>query len=88
MGIMEFHNTIKIEGQDNNVADVIDKITVGTSDFMKVYRQRFIGAEMYGLGDNPRWFGVELYTMGDRLNNNLLDDFRREFPNVNAEVSA
>lgn len=83
---IQFHNTIKIEGQDNNVSDVIEKIMMGNSEFMSVHRQSYIGGEMYGLGDNPRWYGMDIYTMGDSLNNSRLDDFRREFPNVNAEV--
>jgi hypothetical protein len=47
-----------------------------------------MGAEMYGLTDNPRWFGVDLYLQGSESVDNIkLDAFRKEFPNVNAEVN-
>ena len=80
-------NTIKIEGQDNNVSSVIDALTGNKSVFMDTHSQTYIGAEVYGLTDNPRWFGAEINTEGEKLDNVMLDSFRKEFPNVNAEVA-
>lgn len=79
-------NIIKIEGQDNNVSNVIDALTQNKSVFMDTHEQTYLGAEVYGLTDNPRWFGADLMTEGDKLDNVKLDMFRKEFPNVNAEV--
>jgi hypothetical protein len=84
----KFRTTIKIEGQDNNVSDVITAIQTRQSSFMKEQRLQYLGCEMYGLGDNPRWFGVDVNVLGDPLDNEVLDSFRKEFPNVNAEVDA
>jgi hypothetical protein len=82
----KYNTTIKIEGQDNNVSDVITTIETRQSSFMKEQQLEYLGAEMYGLGDNPRWFGVDLKVLGEPLDNEVLDSFREEFPNVNAEV--
>lgn len=80
-------STILIEGQDNNVAHVFETLINNQSVFMQTQEQTYLGGDMYGLGDNPRWLGAELYTEGYReLNNLVLDSFRKEFPNVNAEV--
>jgi hypothetical protein len=54
---------------------------------MKEQQLEYLGAEMYGLGDNPRWFGVDIQVLGEPLDNTVLDSFRQEFPNVNAEVA-
>jgi hypothetical protein len=83
----KFNTTIKIEGQDNNVSDVITAIETKQSSFMKEQQLEYLGAEMYGLGDNPRWFGVDINVLGEPLDNEVLDSFRQEFPNVNAEVT-
>jgi hypothetical protein len=83
----KFNTTIKIEGQDNNVSDVITAIETRQSSFMKEQQLEYLGAEMYGLGDNPRWFGVDIQVLGEPLDNIVLDSFRQEFPNVNAEVT-
>jgi hypothetical protein len=83
----KFNTTIKIEGQDNNVSDVITAIETRQSSFMKEQQLEYLGAEMYGLGDNPRWVGVDIQVLGEPLDNTVLDSFRQEFPNVNAEVS-
>jgi hypothetical protein len=81
------NNVITIEGQDNNVAEVIDTLVNNKSGFMNSQAQKYVGAELYGLTDNPRWFGADLFTEGSKLDNVLLDEFRKEFPNVNAEVA-
>jgi hypothetical protein len=87
MTVMEFLTTIKIEGQDNNVSSVLTRLTNNQSVFMDNHGLRYMGAEMYGLTDNPRWFGVDLYIQGrESVDNEKLDAFRKEFPNVNAEV--
>jgi hypothetical protein len=83
----KFNTIITIEGQDNNVSDVITAIHTKQSSFMKEQQLQYLGAEMYGLGDNPRWFGVDLKVLGEPLDNEVLDSFREEFPNVNAEVA-
>jgi hypothetical protein len=83
----KFNTIIKIEGQDNNVSDVITAIETRQSGFMKEQQLEYVGAEMYGLGDNPRWFGVDISVLGEPLDNEVLDSFRKEFPNVNAEVT-
>lgn len=83
----KFNTTIKIEGQDNNVSDVITAIERKESSFMKEQQLEYLGAEMYGFGDNPRWFGVDIKVSGEPLDNEALDSFRQEFPNVNAEVA-
>jgi hypothetical protein len=80
-------NVITIEGQDNNVAEVIDTLTNKKSEFMNSQAQKYVGSELYGLTDNPRWFGADLFTEGAKLDNIQLDGFRKEFPNVNAEVA-
>lgn len=80
-------NTIKIEGQDNNVSNVIDILIGNKSLFMDKHEQTYIGAEVYGLTDNPRWFGADINTEGNKLDNVMLDMFRKEFPHVNAEVA-
>jgi hypothetical protein len=80
-------NLIKIEGQDNNVAEVIDTLTGKKSKFMDAQGQQYLGSELYGLTDNPRWFGADIKTEGSKLDNIKLDGFRKEFPNVNAEVA-
>ena len=82
-----FNTTIKIEGQDNNVSDVITAIQTRQSSFMKEQQLEYLGSEMYGLTDNPRWFGVDIEVLGEPLDNTVLDSFREEFPNVNAEVA-
>jgi hypothetical protein len=88
MAVMEFLTTIKIEGQDNNVSKVIEKLTRNESVFFDNHSLRYMGCEMYGLTDNPRWFGVDLYIQGtESVDNVKLDGFRKEFPNVNAEVA-
>jgi hypothetical protein len=79
-------NTIKIEGQDNNVSNVIDILIGNKSLFMDTHEQTYVGAEVYGLTDNPRWFGADIKTEGNKLDNVMLDMFRKEFPHVNAEV--
>jgi hypothetical protein len=79
-------NLIKIEGQDNNVSWVVERLIAQRSIFMSSYGQTYSGAEIYGLTDNPRWFGADLFVEGSKLDNVMLDDFRKEFPNVNAEV--
>lgn len=87
MAVMEFLTTIKIEGQDNNVSNVLDRLLGNQSVFMDTHGLRFMGAEMYGLTDNPRWFGVDIYVQGqESVDNSKLDAFRREFRHVNAEV--
>jgi hypothetical protein len=83
----KFNTTIKIQGQDNNVSDVIEAIQTRQSSFMKEQQLEYVGAEMYGLGNNPRWFGVDINVLGEPLDNKVLDSFRAEFPNVDAEVS-
>jgi len=83
----KFNTIIKIEGQDNNVSDVITAIETRQSGFMKEQQLEYVGAEMYGLGDNPRWFGVDISVLGEPLDNAGLDSFRQDFPNVNAEVT-
>lgn len=83
----KYNTTIKIEGQDNNVSDVITAIQTRQSSFMKEQQLEYLGAEMYGLGNNPRWFGVDINVLGEPLDNKVLDAFRIEFPNVNAEVA-
>jgi hypothetical protein len=83
----KFNTVIKIEGQDNNVSDVIIAIETRQSSFMKEQQLEYLGAEMYGLGDNPRWFGVDISVLGEPLDDVVLDSFRQEFPNVNAEVA-
>ena len=83
----KFNTTIKIEAQDNNVSDVITAIETRQSSFMKEQQLEYLGAEMYGVGDNPRWFGVDIRVFGEPLDNEVLDGFRKEFPNVNAEVA-
>jgi hypothetical protein len=84
---LSFQNVIRIEGQDNNVADFISQIARGDG-FDSLGNQAFISVEMFGLeGNNPRWLGAELTTIGDRLYNESLDKFRIRFPNINAEVS-
>jgi hypothetical protein len=80
-------NLITIEGQDNNVAEVIDTLTNNKSGFMNSQGQKYLGSELYGLTDNPRWFGADIRTEGSKLDNISLDEFRKEFPNVNAEVA-
>jgi hypothetical protein len=79
-------NLITIEGQDNNVSWVVERLIGEKSIFMEKYGQTYSGAEIYGLTDNPRWFGADLFVEGSKLDNVMLDDFRKEFPNVNAEV--
>jgi hypothetical protein len=87
MATMEFLTTIKIEGQDNNVSKVLDRLIRNESVFMDNHGLQYMGAEMYGLTDNPRWFGVDLYIQGrESVDDEKLDAFRKEFPNVNAEV--
>ena len=81
------NNVIKIEGQDNNVAEVIDTLINKKSKFMDAQGQQYLGSELYGLTDNPRWFGADIKTEGSKLDNIKLDGFRKEFPNVNAEVA-
>jgi single-strand DNA-binding protein len=83
----KLNTVIKIQGQDNNVSDVITAIERKESSFMKEQQLEYLGAEMYGLGDNPRWFGVDIQVSGEPLDNKVLDSFRAEFPNVDAEVS-
>jgi hypothetical protein len=83
----KYNTTIKIEGQDNNVADVITAIETRQCSFVKEQQLVYLGAEMYGLGNNPRWFGVDINFLGEPLDNKVLDSFRQEFPNVNAEVA-
>jgi hypothetical protein len=88
MAVMEFLTTIKIEGQDNNVSNVLDRLIRNESVFMDTHGLRFMGAEMYGLTDNPRWFGVDIYVQGqESVDNSKLDAFRREFRHVNSEVA-
>lgn len=88
MPVMEFLTKIKIEGQDNNVSKVLDRIIHNQSVFMDTHGLRYMEAEVYGLTDNPRWFGADLYVQGSESVDNIkLDAFRKEFPNVNAEVS-
>jgi hypothetical protein len=82
----KFNTVITIEGQDNNVSDVIKAIHTKQSSFMKEQQLEYLGAEMYGLGDNPRWFGVDISVLGEPLDNEVLDSFRQEFPNVDAKV--
>jgi hypothetical protein len=82
----KYNTIITIEGQDNNVSDVINAIHTRQSSFMKEQQLEYLGAEMYGLGDNPRWFGVDISVLGEPLDNEVLDSFRQEFPNVNAKV--
>jgi hypothetical protein len=81
------NTTIKIQGQDNNVSDVITAIETKQSNFMKEQKLDYLGAEMYGLGNNPRWFGVDINVSGEPIDNKILDAFRTEFPNVDAEVA-
>lgn len=82
-----FQNVIRIEGQDNNVADFITHITQ-ENGLESLPNQKFISVEMFGSeSDNPRWLGAELVVLGDRLTNLALDEFRVRFPNINAEVS-
>jgi hypothetical protein len=83
----KFNTTIKIEAQDNNVCDVLTAIQTRQSSFMKEQQLEFLGAEMYGVGDNPRWFGLDIKVFGQPLDNEILDGFREEFPHVNAEVA-
>jgi hypothetical protein len=83
----KYNTTITIQGQDNNVSDVIEAIQTRQSSFMKEQKLEYLGAEMYGFGDNPRWFGVDIKVSGEPLDNEALDSFRQEFPNVNAEVA-
>ena len=85
--VMANKTLIKIEGQDNNVAEVIDTLINKKSEFMNSQAQQYVGAELYGLTDNPRWFGADLFVEGVKLDNIKLDEFRKEFPNVNAEVA-
>lgn len=86
--VMEFLTTIKIEGQDNNVSNVLTRLTNNQSVFMDNHGLRYMGAEMYAITDNPRWFGVDIYIQGNETVDNIkLDGFRKEFPNVNAEVA-
>jgi hypothetical protein len=82
----KYNTIITIEGQDNNVSDVITAINTRQSSFMKEQQLEYLGAEMYGLGDNPRWFGVDISVLGEPLDNEVLDSFRQEFPNVDAKV--
>jgi hypothetical protein len=82
----KFNTIITIEGQDNNVSDVITAIQTRQSGFMKEQQLEYLGAEMYNLGDNPRWFGVDISVLGEPLDNEVLDSFRQEFPNVDAKV--
>lgn len=88
MAVMEFLTTIKIQGQDNNVSKVIEKLTRNESVFLDTHGLVFMGCEMYGLTDNARWFGVDIYLQGtESVDNTKLDGFRNEFPHVDAEVN-
>lgn len=84
---LTFANIIKIEGQDNNISAVLDSVVEGTSKSLQSLEQKLAGLEMFPIGDNPRWFGASIYTTGNLLDNRQLDEFRMEFPNVDAEVS-
>jgi hypothetical protein len=84
--VMAHKTLIKIEGQDNNVAEVIDALQDGKNFFAVGSDRKYVGAELYGLTDNPRWFGADIYLLGDVISQKDLDLFRIEFPNVNAEV--
>jgi hypothetical protein len=85
--VMENKTLIKIEGQDNNVAEVIDTLQAGKSLFFLGSTTKYVGVELYGLTDNPRWFGADIHLTGDTVSQKQLDLFRIEFPNVNAEVA-
>jgi hypothetical protein len=83
-----FKSIIKIEGQDNNVAHVLTILKNNQSIFMSFSDRILEAVEMYGLGNNPRWFGADIQIMTyEKMTEEALESFRREFPNVNAEVA-
>lgn len=77
---------IRLEAQDNNIADALQVIFDDKSTSLKELGQSVVSASMYPAEGHYRWLGATIEVEGEEFSNRDLDVFRREFPNVEAWV--
>lgn len=75
---------IAITGTDINVGDAVDSIMDKTADLPNDYN--FIGADMYGVGINPRDVRADVAIETAELTDKGLEKFREQFPAVDSAV--